>query len=218
MIQAGMGLEAEAARRDCFLCRPNAALLADVGAAGYTMAGLGPLAEGYAVVATHEHLLGLAAATTELRQAYSTYTTNIASKLSARYGGCFVIEHGNMAVCGVDDAEGRTHCFHPHFLLVPDRRCDIAPFREYFGSNHTIFGSLEEAVHFGADKGQYVLAGTALGPFHVFLPEGELPRQFARGLIADQLGVERRASWRDEPDAAWTGRNAMSLRALLRSV
>jgi hypothetical protein len=216
MIQAGPGLEAEATRRDCFLCRPNATLLADVSVAGYTMAGLGPLAEGYAVVATHEHLRGLAAATTELRRAYSAYATNIALKLSARYGECFVVEHGNMAVCGVDDVEGRIHCFHPHFLLVPDRRCDVAPFYEYFGSNHKTFGSLEEAVHFGADNGQYLLAGNALGPFHVFLPDGELPRQFARGLIADQLGEEHRASWRDEPDTAWTGRNATSLRALLR--
>jgi hypothetical protein len=208
---------AEALRQDCFLCRPMAALLVDVSQAGYAVAGLGPLTDGYTVVATHDHVQGLAAVPVEARRVYADYTMAIGSQLSKQYGGCFIIEHGNMAVCGVDDATGRAHCLHPHFLLVPDTRCSVDPFLEYFGSEHKSFGSLAEAVQYGADRGQYVLAGEISGTFYVFLPNGDLPRQFARALLAEQLELVDRASWRDTPDPAWTTRNAHAIRGLLRS-
>jgi hypothetical protein len=208
---------AEALRQDCFLCRPRAALLVDVTPAGYAVAGLGPLADGYTVVATHDHVQGLAALAQETRRVYAEYAMTIASRLSKKYGGCFIIEHGNMAICGVHDIAGRAHCLHPHFLLVPDTRCSVDPFVEYFGSEHSSFGSLAEAVQYGADRGQYVLAGNSSGAFHVFLPTGDLPRQFARGLVAEQLGLVDRASWRDTPDPDWTAENAHAIRGLLQS-
>lgn len=207
---------AEALRQDCFLCRPMAALLVDVSRVGYAVAGLGPLADGYTVVATHDHVRGLAAVPVEVRRLYADYAMSIASRLSKQYGGCFIIEHGNMAVCGVDDATGRAHCLHPHFLLVPDMRCSVDPFVQFFGSEHRSFGSLTEAVQYGADRGQYVLAGDASRTFHVFLPNGDLPRQFARALLAEQLELVDRASWRDTPDPDWTARNAHAIRGLLR--
>lgn len=216
MMEANASLDMESSRHDCFLCRPNAALLVDVGVAGYAIAGLGPLVDGYAVVATHQHLHGLAAASDELRLAYSRYAAEIAQALAAKYGNCFIVEHGNMAVCGVEP-EGRAHCFHPHFLLVPDTRCNLIPFNEYFGVGHQVFETLADAVAYGADRGQYVLAGRFPGPFSVFLPEGDLPRQFARALLAEQLGVEGLASWRGAPDVAWTSRNAVAVRSAIHS-
>lgn len=217
MTESGTDLAAEALRQDCFLCRPKAALLVDVSPAGYAVAGLGPLADGYTVVATHDHVRGLAAVPVETRRLYADYTMTVASRLSKQYGSCFIIEHGNMAICGVGDATGRAHCLHPHFLLVPDTRCSVDPFVEHFGSEHSAFGSLAEAVQYGADRGQYVLAGDTSGMFHVFLPNGDLPRQFARALLAEQLGLVDRASWRDTPDPDWTARNAHAIRGLLQS-
>lgn len=206
-------LTQECHREDCFLCRPNAALLTNVGDAGYTVAGLGPLADGYAVVATHDHLRGLAEADTELRSAYSSYAQRVADRLSRHYGGCLVVEHGNMAVCGVSE-EGRAHCFHPHFLMIPTPNADFGPFLDYF-STSTVFSNLELAVGFGADRGQYVLVGASQGPFHVFLPDGEVPRQFARALVAEQLNVSHLASWKAVPDLYSTRRNAQVLRKVL---
>lgn len=218
MTNSESDVAAEAQRHDCFLCRPKAALLVDVKQAGYALAGLGPLADGYTVVATHDHVQGLAAVSTEARRLYADYTMTIASRLSSQHGGCFIVEHGNMAVCGVGDATGRAHCLHPHFLLVPDRRCSVAPFVEYFGTDQSYFGTLAEAVEYGATRGQYVLAGDTSGMFHVFLPNGDVPRQFARALLAEQLGLVDRASWRDTPDPEWTAKNAHAVRELLRSL
>lgn len=217
MTKSGTDVAAEALREDCFLCRPNAGLLVDVSPVGYAVAGLGPLADGYTVVATHDHVQGLAAVPVEARRLYANYTAGIASRLSRQYGSCFIIEHGNMAVCGVGDAAGRAHCLHPHFLLVPDSRCSVDPFVEYFGSDYKSFGGLAEAVQYGADRGQYVLAGDMSGTFHVFLPNGDLPRQFARALLAEQLELVDRASWRATPDPDWTVRNARAIRGLLQS-
>lgn len=216
MTESRTDLAAEAMRQDCFLCRPKATLLVDVGPVGYALAGLGPLADGYTVVATHDHVQGLAAVPDGTRRLYADYTMTIATRLSRRYGSCFIIEHGNMAICGMDDSAGRAHCLHPHFLLVPDRRCSVDPFSEYFGSDHRSFGSLAAAVHYGAARGQYVLAGEISGTFHVFLPNGELPRQFARALVAERLELVDRASWRDTPDPDWTARNAHAIRELLQ--
>lgn len=206
-------LAQEPARWDCFLCRPSATLLGDVGQAGYVIAGLGPLSNGYAVVATHAHLRGLAEADAKQRVAYAEYAAGIAGELAEAYGSCFVVEHGNMAVCGISE-EGRAHCFHPHFLMIPGTAANIEPFLEYFGTSES-FGTLAEAVSYAADLGQYVLAGQAVGPFHVFLPRGDLPRQFARALVAEQIGVEHLASWRDVPDLPKTVANAEALRKAL---
>lgn len=206
-------LAQECIREDCFLCRPNAALLAHVGDAGYTVSGLGPLAEGYAVVATHEHLKGLEEADLNLRSAYASYANMVANRLAEQYGGCFVVEHGNMAVCGVS-VEGRAHCFHPHFLMIPAQCLHVGPFLEYFNSSET-FGQLADAIEFGVGRGQYVLAGQAGGQFHIFLPNGEVPRQFARGLVAEQLGITHLASWKAEPNLAKALANAKVLREVL---
>jgi hypothetical protein len=118
-----------------------------------------------------------------------------------------------MAVCGISE-EGRAHCFHPHFLLIPSPGLSVQPFLDYFGRS-TSFDTIASAIDFAADRGQYVLAGNAGGPFHVFLPDGDLPRQFARGLVAEQLGVVHLASWRDQPDLPKTLGNAEALREVL---
>lgn len=208
-------LKDEMLRNDCFLCRPNAALLMHVGQIGYSLAGLGPLADGYAVVTTHEHLKGLAVVDAAFRRRYADYTLEIAEKLVKGYGACFLIEHGNMAVCGISE-EGREHCFHPHFLLIPDARCNADSFLEYFDQKHQEFATLAEALEYGAQQdGQYVLVGAAAGPFYVCQPVDELPRQFARGLAAEQLSVEALASWRGTPNLDWTLRNAEALRKLV---
>ena len=202
----------EAKRSDCFLCRPNAALLGRLGRSGYLLAGLGPLADGYAVVASHAHLRGLKDAGPDLRLAYSNFAAESAQTLAEQFGACFVVEHGNMAVCGIPE-EGREHCFHPHFLLIPASGLSVEPFLDYFGRS-TVFETLHAAIEFGIDKGQYVLAGHSEGPFHVFLPDGELPRQFARGLVAEQLDQSELASWRDQPNLAWTLANAELLKEI----
>jgi len=206
-------LAQEPARKDCFLCRPSANLLGDIGQAGYVVAGLGPLSTGYAVIATHAHLRGLAEADAAQRVAYAEYAAGIANELAAAYDSCFVVEHGNMAVCGISE-EGRAHCFHPHFLVIPGTAANVEPFLEYFGTSES-FDTLADAVSYAADLGQYVLAGQAAGPFHVFFPRGDLPRQFARALVAEQIGVEHLASWRDVPDLPKTVANAEALRKAL---
>jgi hypothetical protein len=216
MIESREGIESEALRHDCFLCRPSAGLVVDVGVGGYTLAGLGPLAPGYAIVATHGHLAGLAAASRELLRQYADYTVGVVAKIAAHFGSCFVVEHGNMAVCGVSD-EGRVHCFHPHFLLVPDPRCSVDPFAQLNWHDRRECDTLFEALDYGSRQGQYILAGPSGGPYSIYLSKGELPRQFARALLAEQLGKPELSSWRTVPDVAQTVQNAVALRALLHS-
>lgn len=209
-------LQQECNRQDCFLCRPNAALLVHVGEVGYVVSGVGPLADGYAVLATHDHLSGLKEVDPEFLGRYAKYAAKVASILAKEYGGCLVVEHGNMAVCGVSE-EGRKHCLHPHFLLIPDKRLNINSFLEFF-PQFTSFENIEEALIFASSCNQYIFAGLASGPFYVFVPNAELPRQFARGLVAEQLEVEHLASWKDAPSLENALSNAIRNRRILKNV
>ena len=207
-------IEGEAARTDCFLCRPSGLLLADVSSEGFAVAGLGPLCDGYTVVATCHHLRGLAEAAPSYRDRFAQYVARLADTLKKRYGACFLVEHGNTEICGISPAD-RPHSFHPHILLIPDARCSVLPFQDYFGAPGTRFASLSEAIAGAADKGAYLFVGPVDGPLFTFESLSESPRQLARGLIAEQLGVVGRASWRDDPGLEWSLSNAVELRETL---
>jgi hypothetical protein len=206
-------LQKEVFRNDCFLCRPNSRLLIDVSPWGYSLAGLGPMVVGYSVIATHQHVIGLKELSRTDLENYCSYAISVADILSKKHGRCLILEHGNMAVCGIDSAD-RAHCFHPHFLLVPNDKCNTGPFDEYFKENKKWFKTLFEAVEYGAQQGQYVLAGTVSAGFNIYLPDGEVPRQFARGVVSEQLGLADKASWKDAPDLLLALANADELRLI----
>jgi hypothetical protein len=93
----------------------------------------------------------------------------------------------------------------------------VDPFARLNWQDTRSFKTLLGALEHGSKQGQYILAGPNGGPYSVYLPSGDLPRQFARALLAEQLGQPDLASWRTVPNVDQTVQNAVALRKLLHS-
>jgi len=121
-----------------------------------------------------------------------------------------------MPICNVNlDAHAQSHCYHPHFLVFPAAFDPMRSFREYFGGPGRSFSSLYEALVYGIGQKHYILVSPRIGQFEVYLPVDGLPRQFARGLVAECLGTEELADWRMKPNFEWSLKNAALLREVI---
>jgi hypothetical protein len=78
-----------------------------------------------------------------------------------------------------------------------------------------VFSSLTAAFEHGAQMEQYLLVSETEEQFTVYEPFDGLPRQFARALVAEALGVQERASWRDFPNVASAVENSKHVRRIL---
>lgn len=204
----------ESRREDCFLCRPSAQLLAHIGEECFTMAGLGPLSDGYALIAEFRHGLSGPHEDPKAAGRLARYTESVQKILAVHYGSCVLAEHGKMPICHPNWPQG-SHCFHRHFLLIPGAPDPLPELSNYFTANGERFTSLFEALSYAATFPNYLLGSSQPGEYTIF-PAGEgLPRQFARGVVAESLGQPDLASWRTYPNAEWTARNAVVLRRLL---
>lgn len=204
----------ESLRDDCFLCRPSAQLLAHVGEECYTMAGLGPLCDGYAIIATYSHGSIEHPHSPNLMDKLAEYAECVQRVLSDEFGSCVLAEHGKMPICK-PNRQSDTHCFHPHFLLFPGASNPLKDFREYFRSQGNCFRSLAEALRYAASLPNYLLASSKSSEYVVFQTADGLPRQFARAIVADALGKGHLASWQTHPNQEWAARNAANLRRFL---
>ena len=203
----------EASRHDCFLCRPSARLLVDCSGEHYAVAGLGPLTDGYMLVATKAHVERLGRSI-ESASSFADYVQSIRAVLASEWGGCLLTEHGNMPVCGIE-SDHSVHCFHPHVLLFPGQHSIRAEAERYFERRGTEFTTLASAFERGAQLQQYLLISETDQNFSLYEPVDGLPRQFARALVAESLGAVERASWRDFPDINSTIKNVGRVRRLL---
>lgn len=209
----GLALE-ESRRDDCFLCRPASHLIAHVGERCYTLAGLGPLSDGYAVVATDQHGPLEGAHSAALRTAWGRYSEWVQRVLEAEFGSCVLCEHGKMSICNPNRPAG-SHCFHPHFLLFPGAPDPLPEFRDHFRCKGEFFSALPDALRSASGHASYLLGSPRPGEYFVFPAHDGLPRQFARATIADSLGTPDLASWQTHPGGEWAVRNAEILRRLL---
>jgi hypothetical protein len=197
----------------CFLCNPDPALVYMESGSGRALCGLGPLTEGYSVVATRDHIRSAADALSLVPE-FITFTESVRSQLTNMFGPTLLTEHGRLPVC-IDHGEGAdTHCFHAHFLLFPAAP-SIAK-----GTAATFFGVSDDAISL-ADALQ--LAHTYDEEYFLFSPTAEqasimrsaptLPRQFARVLVADAQGRPAAADWRTYPSLESASRLAARLRS-----
>jgi len=201
--------ERENAGTDCFLCCPDERLIYHQDGDGIALCGLGPIVDGYSVVATREHIRS--AADSIVQYAFPEFALSVRRLLSARYGNCLMTEHGRVAVC--TDIAGTTdpHCYHAHFLLFPGGPDVAAEARKYFAHVHES-SSLREALAVAAGHEEYFLFSPDETAYLVMTRPGKLMRQFARFLIAEALGAPDAANWRRNPEFAKAAKTAEILR------
>jgi hypothetical protein len=199
---------------ECFLCRPEPALIYDRGGFGFALCGLGPLVDGYSLIATTNHVRSAADLETDEATEFLKFVQKVRESLIRRYGSCLMTEHGRLPVCV--DVSGSTdpHCYHAHFLLFPGAPLLETKAREYFAIAETTT-SLEEALAAARVHQEYFLLSPSLQRFIVMTRLGKLMRQFARYLVAEELGHPELANWRRFPALETALGHAQALRSML---
>jgi hypothetical protein len=181
----------------CFLCNPPDDLVYATSEDAVALCGLGPLSEGYSVVASREHIGSVADIATRC-PAYLQFVERVQSFLSSEFGSCLVTEHGRVPVCLDVSGDADAHCFHAHLLFfpgVPDITKAAIP---YFATSRQ-YGSFEEAAAAARPHKEYFLVSGSPDRVSIFTRPGRLIRQFARVLVADAIGKRELASWRSQP-------------------
>jgi len=181
----------------CFLCALPVDLVIFKDKNFVWLAGLGPLVDGYSLLAVRQHIRSMADIPTELVSERDALVGRVHQTLSERYGRCLITEHGRMVVCNDGDVD--PHCYHGHFLLFPGVH-DISSAAESYFGRCSHFDSLSAAMAHAATCDEYVLISPNPEQFNVFSVPLNIPRQFTRVLVAASIGKLTQAHWMDYPE------------------
>jgi|GEM_PF-6070983 len=198
--------------KDCFLCTPDLDLIFSRAADSFALCGLGPLVQGYSVVATSSHTASAADAIAAAPQ-FVDFAESLRNVLSKEYGSCLLTEHGRLPVCTDPSGTSDPHCYHAHFLLFPGAPDVSQTARSHFRLVHSA-PSLKSALKVAAKSKDYFLISPKPEEAYVMTRPGRIIRQFARVLVADALGIPTHANWRRFPDRESCAKTAAYLRAL----
>jgi diadenosine tetraphosphate (Ap4A) HIT family hydrolase len=201
----------DASPYECFLCAPAGDLVIFEDEEFVCLAGLGPLVEGYSLVAVRSHTKSMADVPAALAAERNALLSRVRQQLSEKYGRCLVTEHGRMVVC--EDINLDAHCYHGHFLLFPGVRDISTVASSYFGKRQT-FNDLDGAMAHAVTCDEYVLISPDPDRFNIFSVPLNIPRQFTRTLVAASIGKMAKAHWADHPERGRAQTIARDLRPL----
>jgi hypothetical protein len=198
----------------CFLCNPDPELVYWSDETSVALCGLGPLVQGYSLVATRQHVRSAADAAILGSERFLEFLATVRSRLSERFGSCLVTEHGRVPACV--DISGTTdpHCYHAHFLLFPGAPIVEAAARAPFAKAEEA-SELPAALTIAAAHDEYFLFSPTETRFLILTRPGKLVRQFARLLIASARGDDELANWRKFPNHETAAAGARELRRLM---
>jgi diadenosine tetraphosphate (Ap4A) HIT family hydrolase len=184
----------------CFLCEPESALTWMGSESFRAVLGLGPVGEGFTLIATREHLPSMFDLDSELEEELVEFTAEVRARLRPLYGSAVVAEHGRVAPCvGPMIRQHEPHCLHAHRLVFPGH--DLLDLRRAAPRLSTArFDSYPSARRAFAWPGQYIYAEQPDGSCEVGAVSGPLPRQFLRAVVASAQGRPELADWRLRPD------------------
>ena len=183
--------------QDCFLCAPDRALVYAESTASVALCGLGPVVDGYSVVATRDHVRSCADAVL-VNSDFIPFVKSVRETLIRRYGSCAMTEHGRLPVC-TRPTGAEEHCFHAHFLLFPGSPEILEAAQLHFGHSECAL-SLDRGLALARQHEEYFLLSPMPNAFFVMSRPLDLMRQFARYLVAKALGHPERADWAEHPE------------------
>jgi diadenosine tetraphosphate (Ap4A) HIT family hydrolase len=183
----------------CFLCSPEPELTWLESDRFRAVLGLGPIGEGFTLIATRDHLPSMLDLSNAAASELVEFTAEVRDRLGRLYGPSVVAEHGRVAPCVAPALrEHEPHCFHAHRLVFPGQRSldlgTVAP-----RMPRADFGSYSDAHRAFRWPGQYVYAEDPDGSCEVGVVSGPLPRQFLRAVVAGAQGHPEIADWRANP-------------------
>ncbi len=183
---------------DCFLCDPRRELVFAESSNFRALLGLGPIVEGYSLIATKDHVPSMFDLDDHLAKEFREFSAQVTEIISRLWGPPVITEHGRIGLCIKKQRRHESHCMHAHQLLFPG----VPPFdncmeasliepiiADGFESARRMASHLTEYLYYEAPGGR-VLIGNA--PAH-------LRRQFFRAGAANAIGRPEFQSWNEHP-------------------
>jgi diadenosine tetraphosphate (Ap4A) HIT family hydrolase len=208
---AGQGGSAEGF---CFLCEPSTELVFLESQNFYALAGLGPVVDGYSVIAAKAHSMSMADIPPALSADRDAFLADVRTRLVGQYGSCLITEHGRMAVCAAGEHDH--HCFHAHFLAFPGTE-DVSDLASSYFANSAEFSTLEAAFAEAVLHPEYLLISPNPNRFYILSTPLNAPRQLARHLVSWKSGNPHLADWKTWPQRERAILIAQTLRATVVS-
>ena len=183
----------------CFLCEPNEEWIYMREEKFFAMLGLGPLVEGYSLLATTEHTPSMLDLTQTDAELLCDFTQHVREVIMPHYGEAVITEHGRVAPCLDRDLKGKeTRCFHAHRLVFPTTIDLSNTFAEH-GLETEEYPDFIECWKRFSWKGEYLYFERPNGSCMIAAAPMRLVRQFFRYKIAASIGHPELASWTDHP-------------------
>lgn len=157
----------------------------------WVFSGLGQIEEGYVLIATLDHYIGISDAPADLYPELEHVISRVMQEVSAVWRAPLVFEHGAISDQVHDRVGG---CIvHGHLHVMPTV-ADVIPdlIRDFEGRH---IESLEELKHQRARGIAYFFVQTPSGERWLFDVPRAVPSQYIRRLVAQKVGRPERAEW-----------------------
>lgn len=183
----------------CFLCALPSDLVYAESEHFIALLGLGPIAEGYSLIAARAHVSSMLDILPHQRTELASFTEAVRRRLRPHYGESVITEHGRVPPCLSEYARTHEpHCLHAHRLVFPGSPLfDLVEVAR--GLEVRSFCTFRDAAASFRDPGQYLYVEHPDGGCQLASVRGPLPRQFFRRVVAATSGVPELADWREHP-------------------
>jgi hypothetical protein len=183
----------------CFLCTPNQDWIYEQDDEFFAMLGLGPIVEGYSLLATKSHTPSMLDLSFHEAEHLVTFTERIKQILKPHYGDVVITEHGRVAPCVDRDRDRKEfHCFHAHRLIFPTEMDLSIAFSEHNLETEE-YPNFIECWRGFSWKGEYLYYERADGSCLIAPAPMRLVRQFFRYKVAEYVGHPELADWAKFP-------------------
>jgi diadenosine tetraphosphate (Ap4A) HIT family hydrolase len=192
-------LEDAAPVAGCFLCLPDPSLIFDESDHFFVMLGLGPIVEGYSIIAAKDHVSSMLDLHRQHAEELSDFSLAVRARLCKQYGPTTITEHGRVAPCVTPQIRAyETHCLHAHRLVFPGIS-QISIVRSSAITNEQRYDDYLETWRRFDDPRQYLFSERATLECDVASVRGPITRQYFRRLAAFRVGTPDLADWRTHP-------------------
>jgi len=186
----------------CFFCYPDADRLLFQTHHFYGLLGLGPIVEGYTVLASKDHHRCYREIPRSLWPEMEVCIQFVAQLLASAFSRPVIYEHGKAGGCFIRDGSFK-HCYHAHMNFIPSmgRLPSHLQNDDSVGVRWEPQGPLECVL--GEDRHEpYLLFSSSARRWSLaeISDPRRLPSQYLRKVLANHLGGCAEWDWRESPN------------------
>lgn len=182
--------------RFCFpLSKKNKSLLLGQTKNFYLIPSIGPIIEGYLLLCTKKHYSSCENLPPKLYPEFISLKEKVKNIFNTDFGGYTFFEHGKTKGCGQNGDSA--HCFHTHLHALPTSIEILPILTDKLGKGTKISGFQEIQNILEDEPYLYYETNNTL---YLWKAPKNLRQQFFRSILAEQLGVPERASWKENPN------------------